>query len=115
MDTYSEYQLLSATITLLTFRIGIMRIWHYKRLDRKLRKEKGLPTLEDEDELPDPLLDPGFTHVLTEQQQKDLRLRTWHSYVEAGRFPTDSFDQQSKSASSRVRRGIARMLQIHIG
>ncbi|KAF8318517.1 hypothetical protein DL93DRAFT_2076005 [Clavulina sp. PMI_390] len=52
-----------------------MKIWHYKSLDRKLRKEKGLPPLEDEDDLPDPLFDPNFTHVLTEKQQKDLRLQ----------------------------------------
>lgn len=61
---------------------GIERIWHYKQLDRKLRKEKGLPALEDEEDLPDPLLNPNFTHVLTEKQQKELALREFlSSYV----------------------------------
>lgn len=59
--------------------VGIVRIWHYKRLDRKLRREKGLPALEDEEDLPDPLLNPNFTHVLTEQQQKELALRAYPS------------------------------------
>lgn len=52
----------------------ILRIWHYKRLDRKLRQERHLPPLENEDDLPDPALDPNFTHVLTEKQQAELKI-----------------------------------------
>jgi len=54
-----------------TYRILI--IWHYKRLDATLRRQQGLPPLENQDDLPDPDLDPNFTHVLTEKQQRDLR------------------------------------------
>ncbi|KAF8313500.1 uncharacterized protein EI90DRAFT_3136662 [Cantharellus anzutake] len=51
----------------------ILKIWHYKRLDAKLRRQQSLPPLENEDDLPDPDLDPNFRHVLTESQQRDLR------------------------------------------
>ncbi|KAL5527363.1 hypothetical protein ACEPAG_6154 [Sanghuangporus baumii] len=50
----------------------ILRIWHYKRLTRKLRKKAGLPELFDEDDLPDPIYDPNYVHVLTEKQERDL-------------------------------------------
>lgn len=80
MDTFSELPSLSRIAAFSQNRTiliaGIVRIWHYKSLDRKLRKKKGLPPLEDENELPDPLLDPNFTHVLTEKQQKELRIRS---------------------------------------
>jgi hypothetical protein len=52
----------------------ILRIWHYKRLDRLLRKQRGLLPLENEDDLPDPEQDPNFIHVLTEKQQAELKL-----------------------------------------
>jgi hypothetical protein len=76
-DTYSEQPFLSRhTFNPANLIVGIVRIWHFKRLDRKLRKKKSLPPLEDENELPDPLFNPNFTHVLTEQQQKELRMRS---------------------------------------
>ncbi|KAL1731005.1 hypothetical protein EV714DRAFT_209540 [Schizophyllum commune] len=57
--------------TLDTYRI--LKIWRYKRLTRKLRKRAGLPTLFDEDDLPDPNYDPNYVHVLTPKQQTDLQ------------------------------------------
>ncbi|KAI5893472.1 uncharacterized protein SCHCODRAFT_02575105 [Schizophyllum commune H4-8] len=57
--------------TLDTYRI--LKIWRYKRLTRKLRKRAGLPTLFDEDDLPDPDYDPNYVHVLTPKQQADLQ------------------------------------------
>ncbi|KAL1747712.1 hypothetical protein HDZ31DRAFT_31309 [Schizophyllum fasciatum] len=56
--------------TLDTYRI--LKIWRYKRLTRKLRKRAGLPTLFDEDDLPDPTYDSNYVHVLTPKQQADL-------------------------------------------
>ncbi|KAL5508277.1 hypothetical protein ACEPAH_5896 [Sanghuangporus vaninii] len=50
----------------------ILRIWHYKKLTRKLRKKANLPELFDEDDLPDPIYDPNYVHVLTEKQERDL-------------------------------------------
>jgi len=55
-----------------TYRIA--QIWNLQRISRNLRKEKGLPPLENEHDLPDPDLDPNFTHVLTDKQQKILRV-----------------------------------------
>ena len=48
------------------------KITHYKRLTRRLRAERGLPALVDEDDLPDPMYDPDYVHVLTDQQQDEL-------------------------------------------
>jgi len=53
-----------------TYRIII--IWYYKRLTRKLRKKAGLPELYDMDDLPDPIFDPNYVHVLTDKQQYEL-------------------------------------------
>ncbi|KAG8982219.1 hypothetical protein FRB90_006954, partial [Tulasnella sp. 427] len=53
-----------------TWRIG--KIWYYKRLTRKLRKEAGLEELVDEDDLPDPAYNPDYVHVLTDEQQDEL-------------------------------------------
>ncbi|KIJ56603.1 hypothetical protein M422DRAFT_238225 [Sphaerobolus stellatus SS14] len=50
----------------------ILRIWHYKRLTRRLRMRTGLPLLYDEDDLPDPIYDENFVHVLTDEQQRHL-------------------------------------------
>lgn len=55
----------------------IIRIWHYKRLTRRLRKVAGLPPLLDEDDLPDPMYDTNYVHVLTEEQQRELHRRTF--------------------------------------
>lgn len=41
----------------------IFRIWQLKRLSVKLRKKRGLPPIEDPDDLPDPKLDPDFEPV----------------------------------------------------
>lgn len=41
----------------------ILRIWHLKRLSIKLRKKRGLPPIQDPDDLPDPKLDPDFVPV----------------------------------------------------
>lgn len=41
----------------------------------KLRKKAGLPQLFDVDDLPDPIYDPNYVHVLTEAEQTDLHRR----------------------------------------
>ena len=38
----------------------MFNIWYFKRKTRKLRKERGLPPLLDEDDLPDPVYDPNY-------------------------------------------------------
>ncbi|KAH9966070.1 hypothetical protein BC827DRAFT_1181854 [Russula dissimulans] len=50
----------------------ICKIWSYKRRTRKLRKKAGLPELYDNDDLPDPIYDPNYVHVLTDEQQYEL-------------------------------------------
>ncbi|KAF9008972.1 hypothetical protein BDQ17DRAFT_1422154 [Cyathus striatus] len=56
--------------TLDTYRI--YKIWHYKRKTIKLRQKAGLPQLFDVDDLPDPVYDPNYVHVLTKDEQDDL-------------------------------------------
>jgi len=53
-----------------TYRVS--KIWRYKRKTRKLRKQRGLPELIDEDDLPDPIYDVNYVHVLTDTEQADL-------------------------------------------
>ncbi|KAI0353601.1 hypothetical protein OH77DRAFT_1427291 [Trametes cingulata] len=72
-----ETGLFTATsIGFIPFRImdtyRICKIWHYKRKIAKLRKKAGLPELYDPDDLPDPVYDPNYVHVLTEEEQIDL-------------------------------------------
>lgn len=50
----------------------IWKIWMYKQKTIKLRAKAGLPQLFDVDDLPDPVYDPNYVHVLTEEEQKDL-------------------------------------------
>ncbi|KAJ7638918.1 hypothetical protein FB45DRAFT_740283 [Roridomyces roridus] len=61
-------------------------IWHFKRRTRMLRAKAGLPELFDVDDLPDPVYDPNYVHVLTDEEQKKLhrqqvkfqRHQTWY-------------------------------------
>jgi hypothetical protein len=53
----------------------MLTIWYYKRLSRKLRRKAGLPELYDNDDLPDPVFDPNYVHVLTDEQQSELHHR----------------------------------------
>lgn len=53
----------------------MFKIWYYKRRTRKLRKKAGLPELYDNDDLPDPMFDPNYVHVLTDKQQYELHHR----------------------------------------
>ena len=55
--------------------LGIWKIWWYKRKTIKLRANAGLPQLLDVNDLPDPVYDPSYVHVLTETEQKDLHRR----------------------------------------
>ncbi|KAI0046510.1 hypothetical protein FA95DRAFT_1560062 [Auriscalpium vulgare] len=48
------------------------KIYKYKMLTRSLRKKAGLPELYDEDDLPDPMVDPNYVHVLDDKDQADL-------------------------------------------
>jgi len=50
----------------------IWKIWRYKRKTIKIRAKAGLPQLFDADDLPNPLYDPHYVHVLSEAEQKDL-------------------------------------------
>lgn len=50
----------------------IIKIWQYKYKTKELRAKAGLPELLDHDDLPDPLYDPNFVRVLTDEEQADL-------------------------------------------
>jgi hypothetical protein len=50
----------------------MIKIWYYKHRTRKLRKKAGLPELYDSDDLPDPIFDPNYVHVLTDEQEYEL-------------------------------------------
>jgi len=50
----------------------ITKIWWYQRKTRMLREKAGLPQLYDVDDLPDPVYDPNYVHVLTDKEQNDL-------------------------------------------
>lgn len=52
--------------------LGIGKIWYFKRLTRQLRRKAGLEELVDEDDLPDPMYNPDYVHVLTDEQQDEL-------------------------------------------
>lgn len=64
----------------------ICNIWYFKRKTCRLRKERSLPPLLDEDDLPDPVYDPNYVQVLTDREQRDLhyhqrqfmRSQTWY-------------------------------------
>ncbi|KAI0307282.1 hypothetical protein B0F90DRAFT_1932074 [Multifurca ochricompacta] len=60
-----------------TYRMS--KIWYYKRRTRRLRKKAGLPELYDKDDLPDPIFDPNYVHVLTDRQQYELHHRNFLS------------------------------------
>ncbi|KAK7061818.1 hypothetical protein R3P38DRAFT_2831728 [Favolaschia claudopus] len=72
LDTYREFR--------------ISWIYYYKRRTRTLRRKAGLPELFDSDDLPDPIYDPNYVHVLTDEEQKFLhrqqvkfqRHQTWY-------------------------------------
>jgi hypothetical protein len=62
--------------------LGMTRIWYYKRRTRKLRKKAGLPELFDNDDLPDPMFDPNYVHVMTDKQEYALHHReVFHSSI----------------------------------
>ncbi|KAJ3488375.1 hypothetical protein NLI96_g2885 [Meripilus lineatus] len=74
--------LFSATsIGLIPFRVldtyRISKIWMYKRRTRKLRAKAKLPELYDVDDLPDPMYDVNYVHVLTEEEQADLHYQQY--------------------------------------
>ncbi len=58
----------------------MIKIWYYKHLTRKLRRKAGLPELYDIDDLPDPMFDPNYVHVLTDNQQYELHHGTFCVY-----------------------------------
>ncbi|ELU37730.1 hypothetical protein AG1IA_08244 [Rhizoctonia solani AG-1 IA] len=53
-----------------TYRIA--KIWHYRQVTRRLRRNAKLPALIDGNDLPDPVYNPNYVHVLSDRQQKDL-------------------------------------------
>lgn len=64
------------SIGIMPFRIvdtyRIFKIWYYKRKTRILRAKAGLLKLYDEDDLPDPIYDANYVHVLTEEEEIEL-------------------------------------------
>jgi hypothetical protein len=54
---------------------GMTKIWYYKRRTRKLRRKAGLPELYDNNDLPDPIFDPNYVHVLTDKEEYELHHR----------------------------------------
>ena len=79
MDTYRALFLPQSPLhSLLTFAtLGVVKIWRYKRLIAQRRVKAGLPELYDPDDLPDPVYDPNYVHVLTEKEQIDLHYRAY--------------------------------------
>ncbi|KAL7282365.1 hypothetical protein ACG7TL_003835 [Trametes sanguinea] len=82
-----ETGLFTATsIGFIPFRImdtyRICKIWHYKRKIARLRRKAGLPELYDPDDLPDPVYDPNYIHVLTEEEQIDLHYQQ-HKFMQS--------------------------------
>ncbi|KAG8705396.1 hypothetical protein FRC09_002982 [Ceratobasidium sp. 395] len=55
-----------------TYDAGIAKIWHYRQVTRKLRRKAGVAALIDGNDLPDPIYNPNYVHVLSEKQQNDL-------------------------------------------
>ncbi|KAG8713590.1 hypothetical protein FRC11_011683, partial [Ceratobasidium sp. 423] len=51
---------------------GIAKIWHYRQVTRRLRRKAELPALIDGNDLPDPIYNPNYVHVLSDRQQEDL-------------------------------------------
>ncbi|KAG8752494.1 hypothetical protein FRC12_011920 [Ceratobasidium sp. 428] len=51
---------------------GVAKIWHYRQVTRKLRRKAGVAALIDGNDLPDPIYNPNYVHVLSEKQQNDL-------------------------------------------
>ncbi|KAK7695911.1 hypothetical protein QCA50_000550 [Cerrena zonata] len=82
-----ETGLFSATsIGLIPFRAldtwRVYWIWHYKRKLRMLRQKAGLPELYDPDDLPDPIYDENYVHVLTDEDQADLHYQQ-HKFAQS--------------------------------
>lgn len=105
--------------------IGVIRIWFHKRRTRKLRAKAGLLPLLDPDDLPDPMYDVNYVHVLNEKEQADLHKRKFCPYHHLRKFSVDSrlmmfvvdwvqCIQNSRSLWS-LRPGTGRMEQRHIG
>ena len=81
---------------LLIWTTGIAIIWYYKRMTKQLRKKAGLPELYDKDDLPDPIFDPNYVHVLTDKQQYELHHRTISPHCSAVQLCLPFMDPQSK-------------------
>lgn len=54
-----------------TYRMSIIHT--LKMRIRRRRKQRGLPPIEDEDDMPDPRLVPGYERVLTDKEEKQLQ------------------------------------------
>jgi hypothetical protein len=91
---------------------GIYKIWYYKRRTKKLRAKAGLPQLYDADDLPDPIYDPNYVHVLTDDEQNDLHKRQYSPFVD---FLTVKLNlTKNKSNFIIIRLGIGPMGQKRI-
>ncbi|EMD40777.1 hypothetical protein CERSUDRAFT_80431 [Gelatoporia subvermispora B] len=74
------------SIGLIPFRVvdtyRIVKIWRYKRRIAMHRLKAGVPELYDPDDLPDPVYDANYVHVLTEEEQMDLHYQQ-HKFMES--------------------------------
>ncbi len=91
----------------------MVKIFYYKRRTRKLRKKAGLPELYDKDDLPDPVFDPNYVHVLTDKQQNQLHHR--ESLMHDNALLIFFLNSQSKKSSRSPKRGIVLMGRKRIG
>ena len=53
--------------------LGMFIIWKLQRLTKKLRAERGLPPIDDPNDIPDPSDAQDYVSVLSEKQQAQLR------------------------------------------
>ena len=67
---------------------GIGWIWHYQRVTIKRRAKVGLPTLYDNNDLPDPYYDRNYVRVLSDKEQEDLHYRECHKHI-CGKFTVE--------------------------
>lgn len=88
-------------------------IYYFKRRTRQLRSQGKLPPLADEDDIPDPLVDPAIEfQVLGDRELKKLRYRELHSCESILDDVHSSAGIQIKPSSCTIRLGIGHMGQI---
>jgi hypothetical protein len=88
-------------------------IYYFKRRTHRLISQAKLPSLADENDIPDPLVHSTIeSHVLDDRDLRKLRYREWHSCKFILDDPHSPAGIQIKPSSCIVRLGIAHMEQI---